>query len=197
MEVLILDTSRPPSPERILHFPFDLPVGDTYYAYARAFGQSGANDSLYYAFNDDPYYSFGFCCTSWLWSTQIPSRFLDAGSHVLHIASREEDARLDKIVITNSPNAPLDIGPIGSNCTVGIIAPIQVTEIYTDDGFLIVEFIAEAGKSYTAEVSTSLQPGDWTPTDNFIFDSQGGIEFVDVPLGHGNRLFVRIKELQP
>lgn len=197
IEVQIRDTSRPPAPERILHFPFELPVGDTYYAYARAFGQSGANDSLYYAFNDDPYYSFGFCCTNWMWSTQIPSRHLDAGSHVLHIASREENARLDKIVITNSPNAPLDIGPIGSNCTVGIVAPIPVLEIYTDNEFLIVEFLAEAGKSYTAEVSTTLQPGDWASTDNFIFDSQGGREFVDVPLGHGDRLFVRIKEMQP
>jgi len=197
LEVRVRDTSRPPIPGRIIQFPFDLPSTDTYYAYARAFGQSGANDSFYYAFNDDPYYSFGFCCTNWIWSSQIPARILEAGGHVLNIASREENARLDKIVITNSPNAPINIGPLGGNCTVGVVSKVTVTDIVLENDFMIVEFLAEEGKSYTAEVSSTMQEGDWSSTDNLVFESAGGLEFVDVPFGTGDRIFVRIVEVEP
>ncbi|QCX01798.1 T9SS type A sorting domain-containing protein [Aggregatimonas sangjinii] len=116
----------PTDTNSIITYDFTINAG-TYSIYARAMTPSGSDDSFWVRVNGG----------AWLLWNQIPghndfewNRIHDGnnvnlpvsftllqGNNTLEIAHREDGAGLDKILITNSTNAPIGLGQTDNTCT--------------------------------------------------------------------------------
>jgi len=94
--------------EGLVRIPFELPQAGVYVFWARVMGLDGASNSFYVLLDDSPPFEWDFKVprkgTPKLGWTRIPALDgvpLRAGGHQVIVRSREDGARLDKIVITN------------------------------------------------------------------------------------------------
>ena len=97
--------------------PFTIPRAGPYNFLARVNGSGGTHDSYWVKIDDGAFASAnGFAGFGWQWG-RLTSANLNAGHHSLIISYRENEAKLDKILITSS-NTSTIINPesAGTNC---------------------------------------------------------------------------------
>jgi len=112
----------------LLFFTFDIIAGGTYTIFVRVICPTANDDSFWFKMDDGTYFLWNNIpgSSSWRW-TDFPLTYnLNAGRHTLTIGYREDGARLDKLWITNTDTAPVDIGPDASNCSVNTYSPENV-----------------------------------------------------------------------
>lgn len=101
----------------LLSFTFDISAGGTYTLYTRVICPSANDDSFWLKMDNGSYAMWNNIAgsSSWIW-TNFPTTYnLNAGSHTLTIAYREDGARLDKIWITNSGGDLTGEGSVAEN----------------------------------------------------------------------------------
>jgi hypothetical protein len=108
---------------------FKVSMDTTYNSYARLNCASADSDSYWVKIDDK---SYGLCdsltTSGWQW-IKLTSFKLSSGNHTLAIAYRENGAKLDKICVSNSVNAPTGKGDKAGNfCT-----PVPTVEVNTID----------------------------------------------------------------
>lgn len=103
----------------LITYTFDIEEAGTYTLYARMITPT-ANDDSYWVKMDNGSYAMwnGMgTSTSWTWFGFSTSYTLSKGSHTLTIGYREDGAKLDKLLLTNSNTAPEGEGGDAGNCT--------------------------------------------------------------------------------
>jgi hypothetical protein len=149
--------SAPTNSAGYANYPFSVSQSGTYRIFARVLCPPGGNDDSWWVRMDGG--SWGawnnITASSWTW-TQFPNTFsLNAGSHTLTFAYREDGAQLDKINITTSTTGPTGAGSAASNlCSTG--ATLAVTPS-------AVNLAAAANSSDTFDITSNTS---WTVTDN-------------------------------
>jgi O-glycosyl hydrolase len=102
--------------EGTLVLPFSVDSTGNYNLYARLNCPSASDDSFWMKLDDDSFKMYDRLGTAgWAW-VKMTSFALTKGLHKLTFTYREDGAKLDKILITNSANAPTTIGTEASNC---------------------------------------------------------------------------------
>ena len=82
-------------------YSFDVPVAGTYYVWGRTIGATGGSNSFFIAADNGGDMAWHLPISmEWNWS-QAVSIYLEAGQHTLIVSRRENNAQLDKILITN------------------------------------------------------------------------------------------------
>ena len=91
------------------HMEIEVPADDDYVIWARTMGLDGKSDSFFIAVDDGEKQQWAVGRSKgepeWQWArieALMPAR-LSAGKHVLHVHSREDGTRLDKLIVTNDP----------------------------------------------------------------------------------------------
>lgn len=101
-----------------LSFTFNAESAGTYTLWARVICPSFDDDSFWVKMDDGSFVMWNGLATSTSWTWKSQGTFnLTAGTHTLKIGYREDGAKLDKILITNSSLAPSGIGSTASNLT--------------------------------------------------------------------------------
>lgn len=105
------------SAQNVAIIKFTIKEPGKYYFLANAIGATGADDSYWVRIDDQPFASAaGLVGTSWQWN-RLTSAELTAGEHMLTVAYREDGAKLDKILVTNSGSSRVvEIAVAAVNC---------------------------------------------------------------------------------
>jgi arabinoxylan arabinofuranohydrolase len=108
----------PTDPSGFLTFTFNISAGGTYTLYTRIICPNANDDSFWLKIDNGSFAMWNNITpsSSWTW-TSFPSTYnLNAGSHTLIIAYREDGARLDKLWITSEGANLVDAGADADNC---------------------------------------------------------------------------------
>ena len=110
-------TTNPPSGDSTaITIPFEVDTSTSYQVKARVNCANGDDDSFWVKLDDGDFITAnGLTTTGWQW-VSLTSGSLDSGSHTLTITYREDGAKLDKIVVTNSFSPLSGKGETAGNC---------------------------------------------------------------------------------
>ena len=109
-----------PSRSKAVLFPFTIfPDTEvkTYKIYLRHWATGISDDSFFYQIDDQPWKQWNLKRNpgGFIWQI-LPEDVTSVGDHVLRIANREKNARLDKVYITSANDKPRDKGVILNRC---------------------------------------------------------------------------------
>jgi hypothetical protein len=125
-------TEAPTGSESAIYIPFSVDTAGSFSVFARLNCPSYDDDS-YWVKMDDGEFSMcnGLYTSGWQWLT-LDKYELTAGEHTLTITYREDGAKLDKINISNYPNAPEGMGEEAENvCTpTAVENPAEIPDSY-------------------------------------------------------------------
>jgi len=136
-----------------VHFSVDVPATDDYYIWARARGHSWRDNSFFTAVDSGEQIHFEIVPvneTEWIWDWQrlyhddgsFPHR-LGIGEHTIRFTSREADAQLDAVIVSNDPDyIPTGMAECPTTVPVPTATPVP-TDIIPPSG-AFVEPAAEA-----------------------------------------------------
>jgi parallel beta-helix repeat protein len=115
--------NAPTGASGLLTYTFNISESGNYTLYLRVICPDPNADSFWLKMNDGAFASWNNIgpSSSWQWFAYPNAYNLSEGSHNLTIAYREDEAKLDKLWITNSGTTPEDEGPAAGNCETSAI----------------------------------------------------------------------------
>jgi hypothetical protein len=118
------------TPENQVVIPFAIDVAGTYNFLGRAIGPTATDDSYWVKVDNGTFVSAnGLTSSAWQWG-RLTIANLTVGQHTLTITYREDGAKLDKVLITNSNASVISPEFVGPNCgQAPAIAPGQVFQV--------------------------------------------------------------------
>lgn len=166
-----------------LYTEFTVPKDGNYTVLARVNCGSYDDDSYFCAIDKTSEWTFinGIVTSGWAWQT-FTSGTLTAGTHKLYIASREDGARIDKILVTDNPSTAEGLG--GEDIQTGVSAAtgdeLSVTPLCQNGG-IMVRFTLP----YASEATFTLQDTKGTVIETISSkrygDGNNAIEFSQKP----------------
>ncbi len=176
MKAGLNSTANPPSGDsNFVVIPFVVDSTTSYQVKARVNCANGDDDSYWVKLDNGAFMvANGLTTVGWEWVSLTSGR-LDSGSHTLTIAYREDGAKLDKIVVTNSFGAIQGKGDAAYNCNrAPAVTPAQSFTINdrVDDNAVVGTVVAT-----DPDENTTLQ--DWqitggTGADKFAINGATG-----------------------
>lgn len=147
--------SAPSNTSGQITFPISVAQNGTYTLFARVLGQTANDDSYWVRMDGGSWVMWNnWWTTAWAWR-QFPNTFnLNAGSHTLTFAFREDGAQLDKLSLSTSSTLPTGTGPAAGNCSTGTTLSVSPTTVNVG---------AAANSIGTFGVSSNTS---WTVADN-------------------------------
>src|SRR5262245_22907885 len=147
--------SAPTNTAGFITYPLSIGQSGTYFLLARMQGQTANDDSFWVRMDGGSWVMWNnWWNPAWVW-VQFPNSFnLNAGSHTLTFAYREDGARLDKINVTTSTALPTGTGSPATNCTTG-------TTLSVSPSALSLAAAANSSGSFNVTSNTS-----WTVSDD-------------------------------
>jgi hypothetical protein len=147
--------SAPTNAAGHISFPLNISRAGTYFLLARVLGQTADDDSFWVRMDGGSWVMWNnWWTTAWTWR-QFPNAFnLNAGSHTLTFAFREDGARLDKLDLSTSATLPTGTGSPASNCSGGPMLSVSP---------MTVNVAAAANSTATFNIASTTS---WTVTDN-------------------------------
>jgi len=146
--------SAPTNTAGFITYSFNTQSG-TYFLLARMQGQTANDDSFWVRMDGGSWVMWNnWWNPAWVW-VQFPNSFnLNAGTHTLTIAYREDGARLDKININTSAALPTGTGGAAGNCST-------VTTLSVSPSAVNVAAAANSTATFNLSSNTS-----WTVSDD-------------------------------
>lgn len=103
-------------PENQIVITFKIDNAGTYNFLGKAIGPTATDDSYWVKVDDGPFVAAnGLASSKWQWG-RLTIADLSAGPHTLTITYREDGAKLDKVLITNSNASVIAPEFVGTNC---------------------------------------------------------------------------------
>jgi hypothetical protein len=170
--------------------PFTIDSAGSYNILARVIGATANDDSYWVKVDNGAFVSAnGLAGTNWTWG-RLTITMLAAGQHTLTITYREDGAKLDKILITNSNASVITPELPGWNCGgPPVITPAQVFFVgetaanhsavgqimATDDTGTAFQKWKITGGTGAALFAINANTGELTVVDNASFDYESAI----------------------
>ncbi len=147
--------SAPTNTAGFINYPVTIAQSGTYFLLARVQGQTANDDSFWVRMDGGAWVMWNnWWNPAWVW-VQFPNSFnLNAGSHTLTIAYREDGARLDKLNINTSAALPSGTGGAAGNCSAGTSLSVSPST---------VSLAAAANSTGTFNLSSNAS---WTVSDD-------------------------------
>ncbi|HYX09991.1 MAG TPA: T9SS type A sorting domain-containing protein [Bacteroidales bacterium] len=125
--------AAPADDKGLLSLTFDISQGGDYSLWARVICPDPNSDSFWLKMDDGSYVMWNNLTSSsnWVWVNFSSMYNLLAGNHTLTIAYREDGAKLDKVLISNSGITPTKSGSAANNCGNVKAVPGEYTENIT------------------------------------------------------------------
>lgn len=118
----LISINEPPSGiENFITIPFNIGVTTYFDFFGRIYCPDSNSDAFWLKIDDGEFiYRNGFRNRNWKW-VKLYTAMLEKGDHTFTIAYNENDARLDKINITNFTIPPTDLGETAENaCEIAV-----------------------------------------------------------------------------
>jgi lysophospholipase L1-like esterase len=108
-----------PGSDGQVSYTFNVETSGTYTLWLRVICANADDDSFWLKMDNGSFANWNGVASSssWIWKSWSTTYSLTAGTHTISIGLREDGAKLDKILITNSGQTPSGIGSTASNLT--------------------------------------------------------------------------------
>lgn len=112
------NTSNAPGTTEQITYNFNLEENGNYALWGRTITPTVTDDSFWIKIDNSSWFSWNNIgsSTNWTWNDTGNYYNLISGNHTLYIAYREDGAKLDKILITNTSTSPIELGDDATNC---------------------------------------------------------------------------------